>query len=253
MCVENVWWRRVRPCFYRPLLPFEPYDESSLVSPGSWPAGFQHVVVDKRNSNSSMSWLVLDRIADYSLDALSHHRRRLIRKAAREFHVKRITDVAELQTSGYAPYLSFYERTRYRYRRDRTSRRHFADWAGMVTSHPKAIVLGGYDNRGLQAVSVSYPVEQTLIYATFFGHTSALKKNLGETMFHELRVAAAQQPAIREIIVRTYQGGTDHDRYYLIRGCQLLRKPARIVVAPPLLPLLQWFLPNQFARLVGNA
>ena len=119
-------------------------------------------------------------------------------------------------------------------------------------SCPKTILLGGYGPDGLAAISSSYWVNRTLVYSTLICETGALKKNLGELMFHEVRQLAAREPGIAEIFVRPYQGGNSLDEYYLLRGCQLVRLPARLEVPSTVLRLLRWALPRQYELLSGE-
>lgn len=246
------FWRRVRPFFYRPILPVAGYDGSAVHPPCRWPGGYQYVVSDGQPANSTMNFLMLDHLQEYSLYRLGHKRRHLITQAARRFHVRPIRDLRELKEQGYKAFLSFYERTGYSYKSERRNRASFDHWAETIFRHPKAILLGGFGPDGLAAVSCSYWVDQTLVYATLFCETEALRRNVGELLFHELRQLAAQQPKIAEIFLRAYQGGNRHDRYYLLRGCKLVKKPARLEMPSPAKALLKWFLPGRHALLCGE-
>src|SRR5262249_46686267 len=147
--------------------------------------GFQCAVADPREANASMGFLMLDAPHDYALESLDHNRRRLIKNAAKHFTVRPIADVTHFAANGFRAYSSFYERTRYNYKSERARHAGYARWAEAIMACPKAFVLGGYGATGqLEAVSVSYWVGATLIYATFFSHTEALRKGVGEAMFH---------------------------------------------------------------------
>jgi len=251
--VGGVWWRRIRPCFYRPLLPFEALDEAVLQRPCWWPGGYQYALADAQRANSTINFLIYDELDTYSLETLSHCRRRQIRRAAGHFQIRPITDVAELKAHGYAVYLSFYQRTRYAYKSERICRAGFDRWADVLGEFPEAIVLGAYGTGGLAAIGVAYWVKTSLIYASVFSATDALQKNVAALLLHELRRRSAQQPGIARIIARRYQGGNSLDKFYLDRGCKLLRAPARLVVNPVMGALIRWALPRAFARLTGAA
>jgi hypothetical protein len=113
-------------------------------------------------------------------------------------------------------------------------------------------LLGGYGADGLGAISTSYWVNHTLVYSTLICDTASLKKNLGELMFHEVRELAAREPGIRQIFVRGYQGGNSLDQYYMLRGCQLSRMPARLEMLSPVLGLIRLGLPRQYELLCGE-
>jgi hypothetical protein len=79
-----------------------------------------------------------------------------------------------------------------------------------------------------------------------------MKLNLGEVMFHELRQFAAQQVGIEEIFVRTYQGGNSLDQYYLLRGCQLVRRPARLQSSASTQLLVRCLMPRKYSQILGE-
>lgn len=246
------FWRKVRPFFYRPLLPVEAHAPAGVQRPVAWPSGFQYVVPDGQAANSTMNFIVLRQPQAYTLEGLLHKRRQMITRAARDFRVAPLTDPAELKAQGHRVYLSFYERTRYGYKSDRRDKAVFDRWVDALFSCPKTILLGGFGPDGLSAISSSYWVNRTLVYSTLICETGALKKNLGELMFHEVRQLAAKEPGIGEIFVRPYQGGNSLDEYYLLRGCELARRPARLELPSPLLGLIRWTMPRQYELLSGE-
>jgi hypothetical protein len=247
-----VYWRRVRPFFFRPLLPYKAYEEDEIVAPCRYPGGFQYVVASQEKANSTMNFLMLDQVHEYSLDKLKHERRRLIKKASRQFEIRPLGDIKEFREQGYQAYLSFYKRTGYFYKANRIQKEKFGEWSDTIIKFPKAILLGGYGESGLVAVSISYLVDQTLIYATFFSDTVALQKGVGELMFHKIREVAAQHPDIREVFVRQYHGGNNQDKYYILRGCKFVRKPANLNLIFPAHMVLRSCFPKQYATLRGR-
>lgn len=248
----TIYWRRVRPFFFRPVLPYKAYEAEEIVPPWKLLGGFQHVVTSPEEANSSMNFLMLDHVHEYGLDKLNHERRRLIKKASRQFEVRPLGDVGEFKERGYRAYMSFYKRTGYSYKTERTQKEKFGDWVDTVIKFPKGLLLGGYGKDGLVAVSISYWIEQTLLYNTFFCDSESLHKGVGELMFHKLRETAAQTPGIREIFVRQYGGGNSMDRYYLLRGCKVVRKPANMNINFVAKLVLRFCLPRQYAMLCGR-
>ena len=245
-------WRRVRPFFYRPLLPVEAIGETGPWSPVPWPCGFQHVVPAGAPANSTMNFVMLESPQDYSLGGLNHKRRQLIKRAAQQFEVRPIVDPLEMKARGHGVYLSFYERTKYPYRSDRREKAVFDAWVDAIFHTPGTILMGGYGQDGLAAISMSYWVNSTLIYSTLLCGTAAMHRNLGELMFHEIRQLAARHPGIREIFVRPYQGGSSMDQYYLLRGCTLARQPARLEIPTLNRALIRWLAPEKYEILCGD-
>ena len=249
---NGIFWRQVRPFFYRPVLPTQEFSNAEISKPFGWPNGFQHALADGATANSQMNFLMLDGLRDYSAEQLGRRRKQLVRSASQIFQVRPLRDLREFQAQGFQAYRSFYNRTGYTHRADRKDEKTFHAWAENVFSNPKVILLGGYGADGLVGVSRSYLVNQTLVYATLFCDTEALKKNLGELMFHELRLLAAGDPRIAEIFVRNYQDGNSLDQYYLLRGCKLVSKPARLAMPAVIRDVIKFFLPRQHALLTGK-
>ena len=246
------YWRQVRPFFYRPLLPIEAYPHDPSRPPVMWPGGFQYVVADPKEANSTMNFIMLDNLGGYTLDGLFHKRRQLIKRAGRYFTVRPVTDARELKEQGHRVYLSFLQRTGYPYKADRKNKAVFEQWVDTLCSNPKTILMGGYGPNGLVAISSSYWINRTLVYSTLISDTDSMHKNVGELMFHEVRQMAAQQPGIAEIFVRGYQGGNSIDQYYLHRDCHLVRKSARLEMPALTHTLLRWLQPRKYELLRGK-
>src|SRR5947208_2448769 len=84
---DGYFWRKVRPFFYRPLLPVEAHEVPSGQRPVAWPSGFQYAVAEGQRANSAMNFIMLDEPQAYSLEGLPHKRRQMIKRAAQDFHV----------------------------------------------------------------------------------------------------------------------------------------------------------------------
>jgi hypothetical protein len=250
----GVYWRRVRPCFFRPMLAYQAYETDEIVNPCDFLSrllgGYQHVVPSNENANSTMNFLILDQLHEYGLENLRHEQRRYIKKVARQFEIRPLNDAGEFIDQGYPAYVSFYTRTGYSYKTERARKEKFGEWANTI-ANSKAIVWGGYGKEGLVAVSILYEVEHTLVYASYFCETGALCKGIGELMFHTIREHAARQSAIQEIFVREYHGGNGMDKYYLLRGCKVLRKPANLHISRGAHEALKMCAARRYAMLRG--
>lgn len=69
-------------------------------------------------------------------------------------------------------------------------------------------------------------------------------------MMHEVRVAAAAEPGIRQIYAGSYKGRNDN--FYLLRGACLERMPARLHLNPVARWPLQRWRPDLHRRLLGE-
>ena len=251
--VNNVYWQRVRPFFYRPLLPFVEYLPESVAIPRAFfLGGVQHVVPGPEIANSSMSFLFFEDLDSYSLDKLDYNRKRQIRLASKHFVIRPIFDISEFKDKGYTAYLSFYERTHYSYKTERRKQSHFSRWAEILFGFPKAIILGGYSNAGLEAISVSYLVEDVLIYSTFFCSNESLRLNISDLMLHSIREMVGKTQNIRSIYVGMYQRDQGTSDFYIFRGCKIRQKPALYRINRLTLVLLRNLMPKQYGRLCGQ-
>jgi hypothetical protein len=229
---QGVWWRKVRPFFYRPLFLLRELNPEKLKFPApSLLGGAQHAVPPGAVANSRMNFLIFDNPRTYSLERLTQTCRRHVRRAMQTFSVRPI-DLDELIRDGHPVYLSFYERTKYGYKSERTEPRHFAAWAQSLFSFPKVQVLGAFRGSELASVSVTYVVDQVLFTPTFFSRSEALNDFVSELMLH----AAREQAAMSENVDLVFAASADMQRglddFYLLRGARVVSKPARLRVNP---------------------
>lgn len=249
----GAYWIRVRPFFFRPVLPYEALatERSGKSPPYPWD-GYQHVVNMSDAANSVMHFRFFNHAQQYELKRLGSDWRRLVRIASRKYVVKPIRDLAEFKDLGYKAYLSFFGRTSYQYMAERTEREKFACWAENLFGLAKVNLLGGYGPTGLSAISVSYWIKDTLVYSTFFSDTHSLRDHVCDLMLHSLRELAAATPGIEQIYAGTFQGGTGPDKYYILRGCQWVKKPAIYRIPFVVRLALRAFMPTQFQKLIGH-
>lgn len=253
ICRGGYYWRRIRPFFYRPLLPVSAIPAQAVATaPVSWPQGYQYVVEDGAPANSSMNFVMLGNLKAYRLESLSHKRRQVIANAAKQFEVRPIASAPELKAQGHAVYLSFFQRTGYAYKAERVQKAAFDQWAEDLFKSPKTLMIGGYHQSRLVAYSTWYWVERTLVYTTLVSDTDAMRNNIGELMFHEIRALAGKQRGLDEIFLRNYQGGNSIDQYHLFRGAQLVRKPAQLCVPFPILAAMRRIAPKKHELLLGK-
>lgn len=249
----NVFWRQVRPLFYRPLIPTEALDPQAITPPCRWPGGFQYAVGDSELANSRMQFRLFRDLQAYSPDKLRGNCRRQIDRAARKYTIRVIEDFDEFTKFGHQAYLSFYERTGYRYLSTRRSKRGFAWWAAQLFKRDKVMLFGAYRPGGLCGVSVCYWIKDTLIYASRFGDALSLKEHVSDLMLHHVREFAMRTQGIRQVFVGMQQPGSGMDRFYELRGCEFISQPAVYHLPRITCSIVKTLLPNEFKKLTGNS
>ena len=249
----SVCWTRVRPFFYRPTLAFGALNSGSVIPPCRWFGGYQYVVRNHADANSTINFRVYDDSGSYSLETQKSAYRRQVRRGAEVFSVRRIRSVQEAGEAAHRVYLSFYGRTQYTYLSTRVRREQFDKWLGALFTCPKTIVLGAYLGDELRSIAVCYWVDEVLLLATFFSDTESLRYHVADLMLHVVRELAAGQKGITKVVSGTYAGGVGVDEFYILRGFRIERKPARFVIRPERgRALLETLWPQQYQKLTGR-
>jgi hypothetical protein len=249
----GVWWRQVRPFFYRPLIPFQALDPERVQPPrAARLGGFQHVVDDPARANSRITLLLFRRANEYQLESFEKKRRWEVRVALKNFQVQRLSEREPLAREGHAVYLEFRRRTGYSYRADREDPERFAAWVTAVVQTPKVLVWGAFEAGVLQAVAVGVPVERTLFYSTFFARERALKLHVASLMLHTARAHAAACDWA-EVYAGLRKQGREAgvDEFYLQRGCEAVSLPARYRLNPLIESGLRLLMPRDLDRITG--
>lgn len=245
----DVWWRQVRPCFYRPLLPYRELDPQKLKFPAkSRLGGVQYVATAGVPANSHLDLLLFENPHEYAMESLSQNSRYHVRRAMKKFSIAPIHKLDEFITDAHPVYQSFFERTKYGYKAERTDRREFAKWAQTLFAFPKILVLGAYRDRELVSVSVSYQVEEAAFTATFFSSSSALNDYVSDLMLHAIRERAAASDEIQLIFCSTAGMERGLDDYYLRRGAVLAKRPSMLRLNPVLSFLLKKFKKAEYSK-----
>lgn len=251
--VGGVYWIEVRSFFYRPLLPLPVHHPLSVRAPVSARLGaYQYPVKSEDEANSALNLLMFEEARAYSLDSLDKKRRRQVKLAAKEFEVRPVTDVEEFKRQAHPVYLSFYERTHYTVGAKRRDPAYFSAWADAIFAIPNVLILGAYREGVLGGVSLSYLINDTVFYATFFCDDEALKRYLSDLMLHSVRELAATSPEVRQVFASMFKGIRGLDDFYLLRGAALVRQPARLEINPVTNLLLKRCLPKQYRQLLGQ-
>src|SRR5512137_2889394 len=92
--VDGVWWRAIRPFFYRPLFPYAKLDPGSVKPPAtSVFGGYQHAVTHSVGANSYLNLIQFQDTHTYSIESVGKSMRKNIRKAASSLSVREIIDL----------------------------------------------------------------------------------------------------------------------------------------------------------------
>jgi len=248
----EVFWQKIRPCFFRPTQPYAQYQKGTVPPPLTALLGaYQHAVPEGHPANSTLNCLLFRNLTSYSPATLPTSLRRQIKIAEKTLSVRPITDRAEFASKGHAIYLSFHARTNYRVGADRNDPQGFATWTENLFDIPELLILGGYHNDELAGVCISFLCGETLTYATTFCTTESLKQYLPGLLLHRVRELAAAQPDIRQIFVGMKKEAEGVDGFYLMRGAQVIRLPAYLHLNPLVASLLRRYRPKIYKRLHG--
>src|ERR1700688_3463761 len=86
----SIYWKEVRPHFYRPLLSYVSLDRKRVMAPRQSFGGYQYAVGPEENANSAINFRVFDDCACYSLANQGREYRRMVRAGAKVFDVRPI-------------------------------------------------------------------------------------------------------------------------------------------------------------------
>ncbi|HPL63719.1 MAG TPA: hypothetical protein PK587_08130 [Syntrophales bacterium] len=248
----GIWWRQVRPFFYRPVHLFLRAEPEKASPPaGSVLAGYQHLVTGEKGANSKMNFIVTDNTGEYSISSIASKYRRAIRKSARHLEIRRISDPAEFIDAGHPVYLEFFARTQYRWKRERENKESFAAWAGVLVQSPKVLVFGLYHEGILCCINVAYSVEDVIYYSSSFSNSTGLRFNAPEYSLHLIREFAAECRGAQMVFMGIAGSKGSLDDFKLRRGCRRSSEPAYYRMNPITLLLIRILRPDYARRLRG--
>lgn len=248
--VKGVWWIEPRPYFFRTLYPLQELAPHQA----SYPlphliGGVLHLVPDQVSANTSMKLFLYDDLKGYAAEKLPTKQKWVIKKSTENFSARRILDLEEFVETAYPIYASFYDRTRYTYKKERTRREIFASWGKALFNYPKIMVLGAYHEGSLAAVDISYQVEELVIDDVFFASTESQGLRVTDFMVHTLREMAAASSA--RYLFRGFPCGKKSlDESKINRGCKIFRIPAHQKINPLALHLGKLFMNESYRKLI---
>ncbi|GFO70321.1 hypothetical protein GMLC_39000 [Geomonas limicola] len=247
---RGIWWIEPRPYFFRTLYPLQliPPQEASYPLPHLI-GGVLHLVPNHCTGNTSMKLFLYDELKSYAPEKLPAKQKWVIKKSAENFQARRILDLDEFVETAYPIYASFYDRTRYTYKKERTQREIFASWGKTLFDYPKIMILGAYHQGELAAVDISYQVEDLVIDDVFFASTESQSLRVTDFMVHTLRELATTSSA--RYLFRGFPCGKKSlDESKINRGCKIFRIPAHQKINPLALHLGRLFMNESYRKLM---
>jgi hypothetical protein len=248
---NGIWWRETKPFFFRPLNVMEMFPANMNYYPKKFIfGGVQHLVPQNSLTNSTINYFIFKDLKQYSIENFKNKKRWEIRKGFKNFIVKPINNLDEFISEGYDVYMSFYKRTKYNYKKGRTRQSHFENWARTLFNFPKILLLGAYQEGKLSAVSISYLIDNTINYATFFSKTEALSLNVSDAMLHFIRDRAKNFERAKYIFWGRETGNKNIDLHKIYQGCELIPYPAYLKLNNLIYLYLKYFRKDIYRRFV---
>lgn len=238
--INGIWWQRVRPFFYRPLLPFKKYDLVTLSDRSCRLGVFQYAVNTGQVHNSYLNPIVFDDLQNYDVAKLQKNARNNLKKAfLNPITVRRIADERELSEKGHPVYVSFYERTKFNFDTSRRRKPGFALWAKTLLQFPEVVVLGAFLGHELLSFEITCRVDNAIIIKTIVNSDKALELRTPDLVLHCCRTSAIETPDICLIYHGMFSPNPGLNKYKIMRGARVLALPAHLTVHPALLSLIQ--------------
>ena len=195
-----------------------------------------------------MKLFLYDELKGYSPDSLPTKQKWVIKKSLENFIARRITESSEFIDTAFPIYQSFYDRTKYSYKKERSQKEEFAAWAKILFEFPKILITGAYHQDRLSAVDISYQVENLIIDDVFFSDTQSQGMRVTDFMVHTLREGAAASDA--KCLFRGFPCGKQTlDESKIRRGCKIFRIPAHSKVNPIALLVGKVFMNESYRKL----
>jgi hypothetical protein len=250
---NGIWWQETRACFFRPLNVMEEINPNKISYPKrSLLGGIQHRTKQGDFSNSFLNYFIFSELENYSIDNFRSKKKWEVKKGVKNFIIKPVSDFEEFIEQGYEVYLSFYKRTKYNYKKGRTQKKYFVNWAKILFDYPKILILGAYQKDQLSAVSVSYLLEEHINYSTFFSKSEALSNNVSDAMLHYMRETAKECSGVQAIFWGMLTGNRNIDYHKVCQGCKIVSFPSFYRVNPFILYYMKFFNKKNYLKLLGS-
>lgn len=248
ICHDGIYWRMAYPLFWKPLLPYCHLPEGYKLPSCFFLGGYQKPAFDPEYANSSINYYSFDSPSSFSIDQLDQPSRYEIRKS--EMHNRHVImeDYLSFCEEAYPVYISFYERTSYGYKNNRTKKSVFNTWADNIFRNPKIIILGAYQGDNLAGVMIIGNVVGVISILSLFSSTKFLKNRTNEFLYYKARVMAAQTSGATSVLVGMESENIGLNRFKEKRGATMKKNPTTIWINPMAELALRVALPEKYKR-----
>ena len=248
----NIWWRKLREGFYRPILPYLNYNIDSIRVP-KWfyIGGYQFSIDDSVRANSRINYFVFKDTSNYTKNNLKYNIRRQINIGNKNLNIHEI-DKKDFLLDGYETYVSFYNRTQYGWKKERLDKNYFENWSDILFSEKNFLRLGAYFQDKLVGIVIVVIVERVAIVMSSFSHTDYLKYYVYDVLLHEIRNIIRSISSIEFIYYGNYCYNKGLDESKSIRGASLISSPAYCYMNPIVKTCLS-IIPNKYmGKIIGK-
>ena len=249
---DGVWWREVKPCFYLPanlMTGIAPRQ----AKPKPWLAlgGYYHMVPPGSSGNGQIVTNEISSPASYRLESLKANKRREIRRALAFFRICRVENLNDLLVDGFRVYLDWEKKTK-NLRDTLSSSTEFRHWITPTFNHPYRLILGAYAQNQLVAFLIADAVEGVANISKTFSDSSFNSRTPRSALNYAYVKICAQQGEINKACDGLRSLKTSLEDYKSELGFQHVSYPAFISLRPLVRPLVQWLMPTEYSRLMGQ-
>jgi hypothetical protein len=249
---QGVWWREVKPFFYYPADPMARIAPDPA-SPIWWPAlgGYYHMVPEGSTSNGV---IVVNEFSDpvsYSLEMLRKKVRHEIRRGLSQFELRRLSILNELLEDGYRIYVRWEKRTA-DVRVKRSTPAVFQRWITSVFNNPYELILGAYLNKQLVGFIIAHAIEGVANAVKCFSDPSDDGVSAAAVLNYAYLVICGQNQDILKAWngLRSHKQSLEDFKHKL--GYRPVKYPAFIHLRKAIRPLVRWWMPHEYKRLMGQ-
>ena len=248
---NGVWWRRVRPFYYRSLLPFVPQKETLFLKKGSSLNVYQYPIAFEENADSYFNIVIYFKHDNYRLEDQVKSFRRAVKKAKKaELETRVITDGAAFAEQAHSVYLDSYKRTGFIFRKKWLDPLEFSNYAHALFKHKKLKVLGIYREKQLLSVELSALVDDVVVLKSAVNSDEALKYNASDLVLDYYWTQSSGRSDIR-YLYDGYWSTPGINRFKLKRGAEAIAVPAKLTAKPWMMSSLRLASSNTYKRLKG--
>ncbi|MFB3885574.1 MAG: hypothetical protein ACE144_10125 [Thermodesulfobacteriota bacterium] len=176
---DNVWWQKIAPFFYKPVLPLQeivpgvakPKNSNLLL-------GYSHIISQEQSASKYWCIMLLDneKLRNFSLTSLSSAKRARVRKGLKQNEIKRIECIDAVIGDIKTICISQAVRTGHGKSPDYYNK-HYTKWRAFMTrefSLPGREWWGAFNHGVLGAYYYAYQIEDTMFISAAKSHSNYL-------------------------------------------------------------------------------